>query len=168
MRKSLPESYIKFKSQFPDNISFGPMHIELFNESNIEVEQTNSAISGGVEFTNHETFNPEKHLFIAAGPLNDPWFIDTTNPNPQVIETVPTGEDGIWTTCCIANSLNALATILRNLQELEKEMQLSPTQEMLDLYFDQIRNAVGDADVGYWELWYGEGEWWVKNGEPDK
>ena len=149
MRKSLPESYKKFKSQFPDNISFGPMHIELFNESNIEFEQTNSAISGGVEFTNHETFNPEKHLFIAAGPLNDPWFIDVTDPAPKIYKTLPSREDGIWNVNCIANSFDDLATILCNLQELEKEMQHSPTREMLDLYFDQIRKTVSDADMGY-------------------
>jgi hypothetical protein len=57
--------------------------------------QTNSGIAGGVEFTNHETFNPDKHLIIAAGVINDPWFIDTTDPNPKIYNTVPSGEDGL-------------------------------------------------------------------------
>jgi hypothetical protein len=55
MRKSLPESYLSFKEQFPDLLPFNGILIELFNELNIEFEQTNSAISGGVEF---------KHLFV--------------------------------------------------------------------------------------------------------
>lgn len=167
MRKSLLESYLKFKSQFPDLVPFDGTSIELFGESNIEFEQTNSAIAGGVEFTNHETFKPEKHLFIGAGMLNDPWFIDATDPNPKVYKALPTGEDGIWEVDCIANSLIDLATILRNLQELDKELRHNPTQEMLDLYFDQIRKAVGDADMGYWEMFYAEGEWWVQQGHPD-
>ncbi len=119
MRKSLPESYIKFKEQFPDLIPFNGISIELFNESNIEFEQTNSAISGGVEFTNHETFNPEKHLIIAAGVINDPWFINATKPNPKIYNAVPSDEDGVWVVNCIANSLDDLATILYTIQELD-------------------------------------------------
>ena len=168
MRKSLPESYIKFKERFPDLLSFDGISIELFNESNIEFEQTNSAISGGVEFTNHETFDPNKHLVIAAGVINDPWFIDATCPNPKIYNAIPSDEDGIWIVNCIANSFDDLATILRNIQELDKEMQHNPTKEMLDLYFDQIKQAVGDADMEYWELFYAEGEWWVEHGYPDK
>ena len=164
MRKSLPESYLKFKAQFPNLLPFDGISIELFNESNIEFEQTNSAISGGVEFTNHESFISDKHLIIAAGVINDPWFIDATDPNPNIHNTVPSGKDGIWVVNCIANSLDNLATILLNIQELEKEMQHNPTREMLDLYFDQIKNAVGDADMEYWELFYAEGEWWVEHG----
>ncbi len=60
IRKSLPESYRTFKEKFPDLLPFDGISIEMFNESNIEFEQTNSAISGEVEFTNHETFIPEK------------------------------------------------------------------------------------------------------------
>ncbi len=159
MRKSLPESYRKFKEQFPDLLPFNGISIELFNESNIEFEQTNSAIAGGVEFTNHETFIPDKYLIIAAGVINDPWFTDATDLNPKIYNTVPSGEDGIWIVNCIANSLDDLAIILCNIQELEKEMQLNPTKEMLDLYFEQIRKAVGDADMEYWELFYAEIEW---------
>ncbi len=119
MRKSLPESYIKFKEQFPDLLSFDGISIELFNESSIEFEQTNSAISGGVEFTNHETFIPDKHLIIAAGVLNEPWYIDATDPNPKINNTVPSGEDGIWIVNRIANSFDDLGTILRNIQDLD-------------------------------------------------
>jgi hypothetical protein len=164
MRKSLPESYLKFKEQFPDSLPFDGISVELFNESNIVFEQTNSAIAGGVEFTNHETFNPDKHLIIAAGIINDPWFIDATDPNSKIYKTLPSGEDGIWNVSCIANSLVDLSTILRNILELEKEMQHNPTRDMLDLYFDQIREAVCHADMEYWELFYAEGEWWVEHG----
>ena len=167
MRKSLPESYLKFKEQFPDLLPFNGISISLFNESNIEFEQTNSAISGGVEFTNHESFNPDKHLIFAAGMLDEPWFIDTTDANPKVYKTLPSGIDGLWNVSCIANSLDDLTTILRNLQELDKELHHSPTREMLDLYWEQIRKAIGDADLEYWELYYGEGEWWVEHGHPD-
>ena len=134
----------------------------FFPESNIEIEQTNSAITGRVEFTNHESFNPDTHLIIAAEVINDPWFIDASYP--KIYIAVPSGEDGIWIVKCTADSFNDLATILRNIQELEKELQHNPTEEMLDLYFDQIRNAVGDADMEYWELLYAEGEWWIKHG----
>ena len=65
------------------------------------------------------------------------------------------------------NSLDDLATILRNLQELDKELYINPTQEMLDLYWNNIKIAVGDADLEYWELFYAEGEWWVEHGHPD-
>ena len=119
MRKSLSESYLKFKEQFPDLLLFDGISIELFNESNIEFEQTNSAISGGVEFINHESFKPYKHLIIAAGVINDPWFVDIIEPNPKIYNTVPSGEDGIWSVSCIANSFDNLTTILRNIQELE-------------------------------------------------
>ena len=167
MRKSLPESYRKFKEQFPDLLPFDGTSISLFNESNIDFEQTNSAISGGVEFTNHESFDPDKHLIIAAGMLDEPWFIDTTDSNPKVYKALPSRQDGIWNVDCIANSLYDLATILRNLQELDKELHINPTQEMLDLYWEQIKRAIGDADLEYWEMFYAEGEWWVEHGHPD-
>ena len=116
MRKSLPESYKKFKEQFPDLLPFDGISIELFNESNIDFEQTNSAIFGGVEFTNYETFNPDKHLIIAAGVINEPWFIDATDSNSKIYKALPSGEDGYWNVSCIANSFENLATILCNIQ----------------------------------------------------
>lgn len=168
MRITIPEYYWKFKSQFPDLIPLFDTSIELFGESNIEFEQTNSAIAREVEFTNHERFNPEKHLFIGAGIINEPWFIDTTDHNPKIYICVPGSEDGIWKASCIANSLEDLATILQNLIELDKELRINPTWEMLRLYWVNIQEAVGDADLEYWELYYAEGEWWVKHGPPDE
>ena len=35
------------------------------------------------------------------------------------------------------------------------------------LYWNNIKKAVGDADLEYWELFYAEGEWWVEHGHPD-
>jgi hypothetical protein len=171
IRKNVAENYLanknvdwKFKILTENDIQLSTYKTQILEKV---IEQNNSAIAGGVEFTNHETFNSDKHLTIAAGVINDPWFIDTTDSNPKIYNTVPSGEDGHWNVSCIANSFDDLATIMRNIQELEKEMQHSPTREILDLYFAQIRISVGDADMEYWELWYAEGEWWVEYGYPD-
>ena len=48
-------------------------------------------------------------------------------------KTLPSGEHGIWNVDYQANSFEDLAAILRNLQELEKELQQNPTREMLAL-----------------------------------
>jgi len=163
----LPPVYKKFRQRVKDDIIFfGNMHIELFNDSNLEFEQDNSALTAGASLKNHEQFDPLKHLIIAAGPYNEPWFINATDPNTEVYRALPTKKlNGVWTVYPVSNSLEDLALTMEYIQEVEKEMMHQPDLKMLHIIFDKIIEINKDADIECWEVWLAEGEYWVEHGK---
>jgi len=162
----IPEIYSKFRHRIQgDVISFGDVFFELFNESDLEFEQENSPLPAGVKLRDHEPYDPGKHLIIAAGPFNEPWFIDTADPDPQVKAALPARKDHVeLTVTCISDSLEDLASTIEYLQEAEREMKHRPDKEMLDVIFSRIKEINENADTGYWDVWLAEGEKWIERG----
>jgi len=165
---NIPDIYRQFRQRIEEDIIFfGNIQIELFRESDLEFEQENSPLPAGVRLKNHIAYNPDKHLIIAAGPYNEPWFIDSTDPNPGVMAAIPArDESGVLLTYCISNSLDDLATTIKYIQEAEKEIVHNPDKVMLQIIFDKIAEINKDVDAEFWELWLTKGEYWIKHGEP--
>jgi len=164
----IPDIYRQFRQIIEEDIIvFGDIQIELFRESDLDLEQENSPLPAGVGLKNHEPFDPDKHLIIAAGFFNEPWFIDITEPDPIVKAALPSGnEQGELRISCISNSLNDLATSLEYIQEAEKEMLHKADKDMLHIIFDRIAEINKNADTEFWEILLTKGEYWIVHGEP--